>query len=113
MSLRTFFPIDNDDLAVHALEPERVALNAGRAVLMFSPAEAVNLADSLNKAAKVCGYTAAPTTAAPAITVDDAMVDRATDAWEQYWNQNAAPFSSASNRDCLAHVLRQALGVSP
>lgn len=119
MSLRTFFPIDNDDLTVHAMEPSRIAVNAGRAVLIFKPSEAVSLADCLVRAAQVCGHTGtvpafAPQEAPPVI--DDAMVKRAVDAFEQWWCDFARVGGTPNqevNRSCLEHVLRKALERAP
>lgn len=117
MTLRTFFPFDTDDLVVHALEPSRIAMNAGRAVLIFKPSEAVNLADSLVRAAQVCGHTGTvpafdPQEAPPVI--DDAMVKRAVDAFEQWWCDFARVGGTTNkdvNQNCLKHVLQQALEV--
>jgi hypothetical protein len=114
MSLRTFFPIDNDDLTVHALEPARIAVNAGRAVLIFQPAEAVNLADSLIRAAQVCGH-AGPVPAIPApaaATVDDAMVKRGIDAWQQWWNDYRGTPREALEPS-IRFLLEKALEVKP
>lgn len=113
MSIRTFFPFDTDDLVVHALEPSRISVNAGRAVLLFKPHEAANLADSLIRAAQVCGHPGAlPALAAPATAIDDAMVKRAVDAWEQWWNDyKGKPGGSEIVAASLKHVLQQALEV--
>ncbi len=115
MSLRTFFPINNDDLTVHALEPARVAVNAGRAVLKFQPAEAVNLADCLIRAAQVCGHSGTvPVIAKGPEVIDDAMVKRAVDAWEQWWNDYRGPQSGGEVlKASLTHVLERALEVKP
>ena len=115
MSLRTFFPIDNDDLTVHALEPQRIAVNSGRSVLIFQPAEAVNLADCLIRAAQVCGHNGTfPAIAAGLEVIDDAMVKRAVDAWEQWWNDYKGLHAhSELLKASLTHVLERALEVKP
>jgi hypothetical protein len=42
------------------------------------------------------------------------MLDRAEDAWAQWWNDNINSLNvSEANRSCLRHVLQQVLGVRP
>lgn len=119
MAIRTFFPFDTDDLVVHALDPSSIAVNAGRSVLLFKPVEAVNLGDSLIRAAQVCGYTGTvPAINPPAgvPVIDDAMVKRAVDAFEQWWCDFARVGGTPNqevNRSCLEHVLRKALERAP
>lgn len=43
--------------------------------------------------------------------VTDAMVDRAVDAWEQFWNGYHGPVTPERHRAAARHVLEQALGV--
>ncbi len=45
--------------------------------------------------------------------VTDAMVDRACDGWDQYWNEYIPTMAEIheSKRQALRHVLEQALGV--
>lgn len=138
-NVRTFLPFDTDDITVIALDDGRVATQAGRAIFHFTPMEATSLGDCLIKAAIVVGcptYSEAflagvregkagkPPGSPPQIMdlaaagtsgrqplITEAMVDRAEDAWEQYWNDNVGIMSGRNSmRACLTHVLREVLG---
>jgi hypothetical protein len=43
--------------------------------------------------------------------VTDAMVDRAVDGWQQWWNDHKGGHASDSSRAPMRHALEQALGV--
>jgi hypothetical protein len=136
--MRTFLPFDTNDLTVIALDDNRVALQSGRNVAHYSPEEAVNLGDSLIKAGIVAspillrseiyeqglqhgrGHQRAPGAlpALPALpppaasVIDDAMVKRAVDAWEQWWNDYKGTLGGSEIvAASLKHVLQQALEV--
>lgn len=47
--------------------------------------------------------------AAPISTVDDAMVARALDAWEQYWCGYTGQHDDAARRHAMTHALQAAL----
>ena len=118
-AIRTFLPFDTDDLSVQALDEGRVAIVIGRALVNLRPGEAAALADSLSRAAIASGapaggaLIAAPLPQIPAAPpVTDAMVDRAVDAFQQWWQDgsNQTFVGDGMTRALFTHVLREVLG---
>lgn len=49
----------------------------------------------------------------PTIEVDDAMVDRALDAWDQWWKGYPLPMNEQARRQAMDFTLKQVLEVRP